>query len=102
ANNAAQARLFVEHPRALVEASPSLRPLLVDGQVDRLIFEGGRILAAFPCTSRGGRGWPISFLCIDEAAHHLDVEEGGPATAQRIWAAMTPSVAQFGRLGRIL
>lgn len=39
---------------------------------------------------------------IDEAAHHLDVLEGGPQTAQRIWAAMTPSVAQFGGLGRIV
>jgi hypothetical protein len=101
-NNSAQARLFVEHAAAVVRSSPTLSRELVSETADALEFRGGRVLAGFPCTSRGGRGWPISFLALDEFAHHYDIEEGGPQTAQRVWAAMTPSVAQFAELGRIV
>src|SRR5207245_1446798 len=66
------------------------------------VFSGGRALAAFPCTAKGARGWAISFLCLDEFAHHFDLDQGGPAVASRIWAAMVPSVAQFGELGRVV
>jgi hypothetical protein len=101
ANNREQARLFVDHARSLVLGSPVLKRELVDATADRLVFRGNRILAAFPCTAKGARGWPISFLCLDEFAHHFDLAEGGPAVASRIWAAMTPSVAQFGDLGKV-
>ena len=101
-NNSAQARLFVEHALAIVKASPALRRELVSETGSELVFRGDRVLAGFPCTAKGGRGWPISFLVLDEFAHHFDVEEGGPQAAQRIWAAMTPSVAQFGEAGRVV
>jgi hypothetical protein len=100
ANNTAQARLFVEHAASIVKASPELARELVSETVDALEFRGGRVLAGFPCTARGGRGWPISFLVLDEFAHAYEIEEGGPATAQRLWAAMRPSTAQFRELGR--
>src|SRR5919204_4052770 len=48
ANSQAQARIFVEHALSLVKASPTLRRELVDEQLDRLVFRGGRVLAAFP------------------------------------------------------
>lgn len=102
ANSQAQARIFVEQAASIAKASPTLRRELVDEQLDRLVFRGGHVLAAFPCSSKSGRGWPISYLVLDEFAHHFELEEGGPATAPRVWAAMTPSVAQFGEGGRIV
>jgi hypothetical protein len=41
-------------------------------------------------------------LELEEFAHFYDEDEGGPATAARIWAAAVPSVAQFGSLGRVV
>src|SRR5581483_10541120 len=49
--------------------SPLLRRLLVTASDDELVFSTGCTIAAFPCTARGGRGWPISTLVLDEHAH---------------------------------
>jgi hypothetical protein len=102
ANSLVQARIFVGLARAMVLASPALRDLLVSETADELTFTNDRILAAFPCSARSGRGWAVSFLVIDEMAHALSEEEAGPQTQQRIWASMVPSVAQFGANGRVV
>lgn len=52
------------------------------------------ILSAFACSSRSARGWPISTLLLDEAAHFL-TETDGPQTAEKVWEALVPSTAQF-------
>ncbi len=80
ANNQAQARIFLDHAHALVKASPTLAGEIVSVTANQIEFRGGRVLAAFPCTARGARGWPISYLCLDEFGHFLDVEDGGPAS----------------------
>jgi hypothetical protein len=104
ATNHAQARLIVSAARSIVERSPLLSPLL-DGATDdelRFILPSGAKTAirAFPCTSRGGRGWPISCLVMDETAHFMDSE--GFQAAERVWGALTPSTAQFGTHARII
>src|SRR5207247_1513578 len=58
-------------------------------------------LRAFPCSSRGGRGWPISTLVMDEAGHFL-TETDGFQTADRVWEALVPSTAQFGDAARVI
>jgi hypothetical protein len=98
--NLRQSRLFVGAARSIVERSPLLAPLLESSSDDELVFGNGMRLAGFPCTSRGGRGWPIHTLVFDEAAHHVDGE--GNAAFEQIWRALTPSVAQFGELGRVV
>jgi hypothetical protein len=100
ANSQAQARIFVEQAHAIAKASPTLRGQIVQARAFEIEFKGGRVLAAFPCTAKGSRGWPISFLLLDEFAHHFDLDEGGPMVASRVYAALSPSVAQFGALGR--
>jgi hypothetical protein len=102
ANSQAQATIFVAHAASLVKASPTMRGLLVSESANELVFAGDRVLAAFPCTSKSTRGYAASFICLDEFAHHYDIEDGGHQAATRVWAAMTPSVAQFGSLGRIV
>jgi hypothetical protein len=100
ATNLRQARLYVSAARSIVEASPLLARHLVSATDDELAFANQTVLAAFPCTSRGARGWPISSLLLDEAAHHVDTEgnQAGPS----VWQALYPSTAQFGDKARII
>ena len=102
ANSQAQATIFVQHAAALVKSSPVLRGLLVSESATELVFVGNRVLSAFPCSARSSRGYAASFLCLDEFAHHFDADDAGPAAATRVWASLTPSVAQFGNLGRVV
>jgi hypothetical protein len=95
-----QARLLVSAARSLVEHSPLLAPLVESSTEDELAFVNGATIAAFPCTSRGGRGWPISLLVLDELAHFVDTE--GNSAAETVWRALTPSVAQFGAQARVI
>jgi hypothetical protein len=68
ATNLRQSRLFVQAARSIVEASPLLAGLVESATDDEIRFRNGTALAAFPCTSRGGRGWPVMCLLMDEAA----------------------------------
>lgn len=100
ATNLRQARLIVAAARALLEASPLLRPLIGSASEDEIGLTTGAVIAAFPCTSRGGRGWPISALVLDELAHMVDTE--GNSAAESVWRALVPSTAQFGEEGRVI
>jgi hypothetical protein len=101
ATNLRQARLFVDAARSIVEASPLLRNEIVSATEDELVFSTGGVLTAFPCSSRGGRGWPIACLLMDEAAFFLSESEG-PQVAERVFQALTPSTAQFGDLAKVI
>lgn len=98
--NLQQSRIFVALARSIVEPSPLLAPLVESVSEDELRFRNRTVLAAFPCTSRGGRGWPIACLLMDEAAHMLDGE--GNAAAGSVFTSLSPSVAQFGADARVL
>jgi hypothetical protein len=89
-----QARLLLAAARSLIESSPMLAALVESVSEDELLLRGGSAIACFPCTSRGGRGWPVSCLVMDEAAHFVDTE--GNASAASVWRALSPSLAQFG------
>jgi hypothetical protein len=101
ATNHRQARLVIQAARSILVESPLLAPLLEGESEDELHFSTGATLSAFPCTSRGGRGWPISTLVMDEAAFFLD-SEGSNVAADTVWRALTPGTLQFGPDARIV
>lgn len=101
ATNLSQARLLVQAARSIVENSPLLAETVESYTEDAITFTNGTELRAFPCSSRGGRGWPISTLVMDEAAHFL-TETDGYQTAERVWEALVPSTAQFGDAARVI
>jgi Terminase large subunit, T4likevirus-type, N-terminal len=101
ATNLRQARLFVRAAASIVEPSPLLGRMVESVTDDEISFTNGTALGAFPCTSRGIRGWAISSLLMDEAAHFRDDTEG-PAVAERVFNALVPATAQFGERARIL
>jgi hypothetical protein len=100
ATNLRQARIFVEQARSIVATSPLLAGLVEYASDDEIVFRNGRVLAAFPCTSRGGRGWPVATLLLDEAAHMLDTD--GNQAAEPLFRALVPSTAQFGLAARVI
>jgi hypothetical protein len=99
ATNLRQARLFVRAALSIVERSPLLAGLIENVSEDEILFANATALSAFPCTSRGARGWPISTL-LDEAAHHVDNE--GNIAAESIFRALVPATAQFGNEARLV
>ncbi|MBA2361426.1 MAG: hypothetical protein H0V79_10945 [Actinobacteria bacterium] len=101
ATNLRQARLFVAAARSIVERSPLLSKLIEQATEDEILFRNGTALSAFPCSSRGARGWPISTVLLDEAAHFISDTEG-PAVAERVFASLVPSTAQFGDAAVVL
>ncbi|MCL4290695.1 MAG: terminase family protein [Thermoleophilia bacterium] len=101
ATNHRQARLFVQAARSIVERSPLLAELVEQATEDEITFVNGTALSAFPCSSRGARGWPIWTLVMDEAAHFLSETEG-PQVAERVFEALVPSTAQFGAAARVI
>jgi hypothetical protein len=105
ATNLEQSRRLIEAARLIVDGSRAARAALTSQTADELAFtlpDGARVaLRAFPCSSRGGRGYPVSTLVLDEAAHFISSEDGD-ATAQRVFAAMRPAQTQFGDLARCL
>jgi hypothetical protein len=100
ATNLRQSRIYVEQARSIVEGSPLLSGLLESATDDELKFANRTSLVAIPCTSRGGRGWPVMCLLMDEAAHMLDTD--GNQAAEPIYRALSPSVAQFGDQARVI
>lgn len=103
ATNLAQARLVLNAARSIVERSPVIADLVESNTEDSINFglpSGARTaIRAFPCNSRSQRGFPISTLVLDEFAHFLSDSEG-PAVADRVYAALRPSLAQFGDKAR--
>jgi hypothetical protein len=100
ATNIRQARLFTRAALSIVEHSPLLAEMVESVSEDEITFRNGTALAAFPCTSRGGRGFPIFALLLDEAAHMLDSE--GNSAAEPMWRSLAPSTAQFGDASRVI
>lgn len=100
ATNLRQARIFVATARSIVEGSSTLAELVESASEDELRFRNGTVLAALPCTARGGRGWPVQCLLLDECAHMLDSD--GNQAAEPIWRALSPSTAQFGDAARVI
>jgi len=101
ATNQRQARLVLDAARTIVEHSPLLAGLVESDEVDQLTFANGTGFAAFPCTARGVRGWPVFALLFDELAHFVSETEG-PAVADRVLEALLPATAQFGNQARVI
>jgi hypothetical protein len=100
ATNLRQARLLMGQALAIVERSPLLSAMVEESSADEIKFTNSTGFSAFPCTARGGRGWPIFCLLMDEAAHFVDTE--GNSAAESIWQALSPATAQFGDAAKVV
>lgn len=101
ANTIDQAKIALQGVKDLINSSPILKPLIVRETSDTLELSNGAVFRAMPASSRGGRGLAVPLLIFDEIGHALDTE-GGNAAGSSLYQALSPSVAQFGKLGKIL
>jgi hypothetical protein len=101
ANTIDQAKIALQQVKDLINGSPILKPLIVRETTDTLELSNGAIFKAIPASSRSGRGMACPLLIFDEIAHAIDTE-GGNAAGASLYQALSPSVAQFGSLGKIL
>lgn len=101
ANSEEQARIVLDLARALVKASPVLVGELVSETQTELVFRRERVLRVLPCNARTIRGLPASVVALDELGHFF-TETWGQQTGEKVWQALTPSIAQFGAAGKIL
>ncbi len=104
ATNLEQARKMIESARLIAESSPAIASMLASSTADELLFEtstGRAAIRAFPCSSRGVRGYPVSTFVCDEQAFFVSSDDGDQ-TAKRVVEAVRPAQAQFGELGRSL
>jgi phage terminase large subunit-like protein len=99
ANSQAQAGITLDYARVLVERSPLLRSRLISAQGDRLVFERATILT-LPCQDRLMRGLTVSAAFLDEFGHFLS-ESDGPRVADRVYAAIRPSLVTYGAQSRL-
>ena len=100
ANSLDQAKFILNIIRESIEKSPILKSLIVRSTSDTLELSNGAIFKALPSSSRTGRGMSCPMLIFDEAAHFLDTD--GNAAGDQLYQALSPSVIQFGKLGRII
>jgi len=100
ANTIDQSRLALASIKDLINGSPILKPLITRETTDTLELSNGCVFRAMPSSSRGGRGMACPLLIFDEIGHALDTE-GGNAAGSSLYQALSPSVAQFGNLGKI-
>ena len=97
--------MLIRSAKLVVDQSPTLSRLLVSSTADELLFDLGNGtrtgLRAFPCSSRGLRGYPISTAVMDESAFFVTTDEGN-AAADQVFRSLQPATAQFGQAGRML
>jgi hypothetical protein len=100
-----QAGLTLDYCRQLLEET-RLQEALLEETADELVIRqpgtGAPVaIKTMPCSARTGRGLAISTLVLDELAHWVSESEGYQV-ADRVHAALSPSVAQFKEDGRLL
>lgn len=100
ANSDNQAKIALQGVKDLINNSPILKPLVVRETSDTLELSNGAVFRALPASSRSGRGLACPLLIFDELAHAVDSD--GNAAGGSLYQALSPSVAQFGKLGKIL
>lgn len=100
ANTIDQAKIALQGVKDLINGSPILKPLITRETTDTLELSNGAVFRALPASSRSGRGMACPLLIFDEIAHAQDTE--GNAAGASLYQALSPSVAQFGKLGKIL
>lgn len=100
ATNLEQSKIFLSMVRDMLESSPILRPMILRSTAEQIELVNGCVFRSIPSSGRGSRGMAVGFLVMDEAAHFVDTN--GNNSGDQLYQSLSPSIAQFGRLGKIL
>jgi len=100
-----QARKQLRVIRELIDNAPDLDVRAVidpdASTLDEIAFRNNVVIRAMPCSARSTRGYPVSMLILDEAAHMMTTDEGF-AAGKRVYEALLPSLGQFRERGYVM
>lgn len=94
------AKLHIRQIAKLLRHSRSTAALIEQVKEDRIILNNGAVILSLPASARAARGYTASTLVLDEAAFFVDTL--GNSSAEAIYTALSPTVATFGELARIV
>lgn len=78
----------------------SLFDFVLSVQTDKIALRNGCVFLAIPASSRGVRGEAAPIILYDEIAFTLNTS--GNSAGDSLYAALTPSTAQFGEYARVI
>jgi len=79
---------------------PMLKPMVIGETQDEIQLSNNVILKVMPCSERSIRGLGASTIIFEEIASYQDTN--GHASGEAIWRALSPSVVQFQKEGRLI
>jgi hypothetical protein len=86
--------------KKLLSHKRELKRLIVGETRDSLTLANGVVIMCLPASARAVRGWAASTVLLDEACFFVDSD--GNASADTIYSALEPTLAQFGDKGRTI
>ena len=99
ANDLQQAKIALNNIRQLITASPLATEIVRETAME-IEMSNNCIFQAIPASARASRGKAVAGIILDELAFSLEGDANRGAKA--IFDALSPSIAQFGRDGKII
>jgi hypothetical protein len=99
ANDLGQAKIALDNIRQLILGSP-LEQEIVRETAMEIELSNGCIFQAIPASARASRGKAVCAVLMDELSFALEGDANRGAEA--MYTALAPSIAQFGKHGKII
>jgi hypothetical protein len=99
ANDLGQSKIALDNIRQLILNSPFEKELTRETSLE-LEISNGCIFQAIPASARASRGKAVVGIVQDELA--FSIEGDANRGAEAMYTALSPSIAQFGKYGKII
>ena len=99
ANDLEQSKIALDNIRQLIFNSPLRQEVLRDTTLE-IELSNGCVFRAIPASARASRGKAVAGVIMDECAFSMDGDTNRGAEA--LYTALGPSIAQFGKYGKII
>lgn len=94
------ANLHIENISRILRRSKSFKGMIEERTKERIRLSNGVTILSLPASGRSVRGYTASCVILDELAHFVDTQ--GNNSADGVFDAVTPTLATFGDLGRLI
>jgi hypothetical protein len=99
ANDINQSKIALDNIRQLIIGSPLDQEIVRETAME-IELSNGCIFQAIPASARASRGKAVAAVVMDELAFSLEGDANRGAEA--MYTALAPSIAQFGKYGKII
>lgn len=99
ANDLGQSKIALDNIRQLILNSPFAREIIRETALE-IEISNGCVFQAIPASARASRGKAVVAVLMDELA--FGIEGDANRGAKAMYDALAPSIAQFGKRGKII